>query len=185
MEQHSYDKIIIIDNFINDIDANNIISLLNNKKDTNKDLFIFPPDKRVVLREPKIKEFQEFILKYGNMAIDYCKNDPSFSKDVYFSDFLFAISETGAHMNVHDDHTDLYGKQVVSILLYLNDDFGGGEIFFPENGLTYKPKKYSAIIFPGSYKHGVTPILGGTRYSVGIGTTAEKDKQFKFTNWGE
>ena len=55
----------------------------------------------------------------------------------------------------------------VSFLFYLNDQYGGGELEFPELGLTIKPKKGMMIAFP-SYKeftHKVHPVTWGHRYS--------------------
>ena len=56
----------------------------------------------------------------------------------------------------------------VSFLFYLNDQYGGGELEFPELGLTIKPKKGMMIAFP-SYKeftHKVHPVTWGHRYSL-------------------
>ena len=56
----------------------------------------------------------------------------------------------------------------VSFLFYLNSEFGGGELEFPELGLTIKPKKGMMIAFP-SYKdfaHKVHPVTWGHRYSL-------------------
>lgn len=49
--------------------------------------------------------------------------------------------------------------------LYLNDDFEGGELFFPERNLSIKPKAGQLILFPGGneYIHGVKPVTSGTR----------------------
>ena len=56
----------------------------------------------------------------------------------------------------------------VSFLFYLNSEFGGGELEFPELGLTIKPKKGMMIAFP-SYKefpHKVHPVTWGHRYTL-------------------
>ena len=56
----------------------------------------------------------------------------------------------------------------VSFLFYLNDQYGGGELEFPDLGLTIKPKKGMMIAFP-SYKdfaHKVHPVTWGHRYSL-------------------
>ncbi len=56
----------------------------------------------------------------------------------------------------------------VSFLFYLNDQYGGGELEFPELGLTIKPKKGMMIAFP-SYKefaHKVHPVTWGHRYTL-------------------
>jgi hypothetical protein len=57
-------------------------------------------------------------------------------------------------------HYDLAG------LFYLNDDYEGGELYFPEQEIQFKPKAGSAYFFPGdmNYIHGVTEITSGIRY---------------------
>lgn len=49
--------------------------------------------------------------------------------------------------------------------LYLNDDFEGGELFFPERNLSIKPKAGQLVLFPGGneYIHGVKPVTSGER----------------------
>jgi hypothetical protein len=51
-------------------------------------------------------------------------------------------------------------------LFYLNDDYQGGELYFPEQGIQFKPKRGAAYFFPGdmNYIHGVTRVESGIRY---------------------
>jgi predicted 2-oxoglutarate/Fe(II)-dependent dioxygenase YbiX len=51
-------------------------------------------------------------------------------------------------------------------LFYINDDYEGGELYFPNQGLQFKPKAGAAYFFPGdmNYIHGVTEIKSGIRY---------------------
>lgn len=53
-------------------------------------------------------------------------------------------------------------------LFYINDDYEGGELYFPNQGIQFKPQAGSAHFFPGdmNYIHGVTPIEAGIRYVV-------------------
>lgn len=53
-------------------------------------------------------------------------------------------------------------------LFYLNDDYEGGELYFPNQDIQFKPKKASAYFFPGdmNYIHGVTKIESGIRYVI-------------------
>lgn len=58
---------------------------------------------------------------------------------------------------------------VFACVLYLNDDFTGGELHFPKIGITYVPKKRALIVFPSAdeYLHGVLPVgPGPTRYAL-------------------
>ena len=54
-----------------------------------------------------------------------------------------------------------------AVIIYLNDDYNGGELFFPDHNFEIKPPARSMIIFPGTedYMHGVKEVLEGpTRY---------------------
>lgn len=68
--------------------------------------------------------------------------------------------------NIHHSHGQTYGYPQLSALLFLNDDYEGGE--FLVNNLAYPKKKGSAIIFPSNFMfpHQVTEIKEGTRWSI-------------------
>lgn len=53
-------------------------------------------------------------------------------------------------------------------LVYLNNDYEGGEIYFPEFNLEIKPEVGELIFFPGThlYMHGVRPIKSGNRFVI-------------------
>jgi hypothetical protein len=56
-------------------------------------------------------------------------------------------------------------KRDISSIIYLSDDFKGGELVFPDLGIFIQPVAGSAIYFAGTeeYMHQVTPLLSGTR----------------------
>lgn len=55
----------------------------------------------------------------------------------------------------------------IASLFYFNDDYEGGELYFPQHGIEFKPKARSAYFFPGDmyYAHGVRPITNGNRFT--------------------
>jgi hypothetical protein len=55
----------------------------------------------------------------------------------------------------------------IASLFYLNDDYSGGELYFPLQGIQFKPKRGAAYFFPGdmNYVHGVTEIKDSIRYT--------------------
>mgnify|MGYP000379967471 FL=1 len=57
-----------------------------------------------------------------------------------------------------------------SSVFYLNDDYDGGELFFPEFDLTIKPKLGDLITFPTNsmYMHAVKEVKSGTRYTIAL-----------------
>ena len=72
---------------------------------------------------------------------------------------------TGLSMAPHiDDHIPAILSQVV----YLNDDYEGGETFFTQLNLTVTPKRGTLVGFRCNclkHEHGVNKILSGTRYT--------------------
>jgi predicted 2-oxoglutarate/Fe(II)-dependent dioxygenase YbiX len=61
-------------------------------------------------------------------------------------------------------------------LFYLNDDYDGGELYFPQHDIKFKPKAGAAYFFPGdmNYIHGVTEITSGIRYVIPFFWTINK-----------
>jgi len=72
----------------------------------------------------------------------------------------------GQYMGPHFDGQDGDSTLAFSLVAYINDDYEGGEIHFPNQNITLKPKAGSMIMFPSQlpYLHEVKPIISGTRY---------------------
>ena len=105
----------------------------------------------------------DFVKKYSDKFIK--------DKNLYVTEYLVALYEEGAFMEVHRDVED--DSEVVSTVIYLNDEYTGGELSFPEidGGYTYIPEKYELIHFPTPYLHGVNPVKSGKRYIITISYT--------------
>jgi hypothetical protein len=60
-----------------------------------------------------------------------------------------------------DNHTD--PSLVYAAVVYINDDYEGGEVYFSRFGLSFKPKAGSLLIFPTSdeWSHGVAEVKAG------------------------
>lgn len=69
----------------------------------------------------------------------------------------------GAH---YDGGTS--SERSVSPILYLNDDYEGGELEFVYHGLKIKPKAGSLYLFPANYAyaHIAHPVTKGTKYAI-------------------
>lgn len=88
--------------------------------------------------------------------------------------------EPGGHYNPHVDGQSLWRApdgdifwrkstdRDLSTVIFLNDDFTGGDFVFPEFRLRIRPEPGLLICFPSTYEylHGVEPVLTGTRYSI-------------------
>lgn len=68
----------------------------------------------------------------------------------------------------HDGNPNAFEINKYVGILYLNDNYKGGELYFPDHNIEFKPPVYSYIMFPGGHEniHGVKEILKGTRYTM-------------------
>lgn len=88
------------------------------------------------------------------------------------------VYEKGGHYKPHYDAVskwkcpdgDIIWKKTIdrdlSTVLFLNDDFEGGEFVFPDLRIRIRPEPGLLIAFPSSqyYMHKVEPVISGTRY---------------------
>lgn len=81
----------------------------------------------------------------------------------------------GERYGEHNDSEELINgewKRVTdrdfTIIFYLNDNYQGGELVFPKQGVTISPKAGSVVIFPSDhrYPHEVIPVKEGIRYAI-------------------
>jgi len=83
--------------------------------------------------------------------------------------------EPGAYARKHSDNTDEHGKSGAftrsryAAFLYLNDDFEGGMLQFPDQDISLQPKVGMLAAFDGGFNnmHEVTLITSGVRYTIG------------------
>lgn len=102
--------------------------------------------------------------------------------DIYKFNLLKFIE--GFSLDPHIDTLSVESNHIASVY-YINDDYTGGEIVFPNHNIKIKPKPNSLIIFPGNenYVHEVTKILNGNRYSSSMwfqftGSTFNKKREW-------
>lgn len=73
----------------------------------------------------------------------------------------------GEHYDAHYDGPTGSGR-CVSPILYLNDDYEGGELEFANFGIKIKPVANTLYLFPASYpySHIAHPVKTGTKYAI-------------------
>ena len=88
--------------------------------------------------------------------------------------------DVGGHYQPHIDgegiwtapyQTQLWIKTVdrdLSMVLYLNNEFEGGDFVFPDLHIRVRPEPGLLVCFPSNryYRHGVEPVTKGNRYSM-------------------
>lgn len=183
-------NIRIIDDFITNDDRLAILEYC--KKMANSE------GKTAFYSMPMSSELKHLYLKYTRKMIqsaedfynDICPitkydlpnedNDPSWSDHHTFAagilchppksfmhphiDVVGFVQEEG--YNMPDPESKWSGH--LSSVIYLNDDYEGGELYFKDRGVSIKPKAGQLIGFPGNrhYKHGVTEIIGKDRFTL-------------------
>jgi hypothetical protein len=83
--------------------------------------------------------------------------------------------EPGAFARMHSDNTDQHGnsgaftRSRYAGFLYLNDDFEGGLLRFPDQNIDIEPKVGMLAVFDGGFNnmHEVSLITKGVRYTIG------------------
>lgn len=70
------------------------------------------------------------------------------------------------HFATHSDSGFSYVCAVSSVM-YLNDDYEGGELYFPHIDLTYTPSEGDIVLFPSNwlFSHAALPVKSGIKYS--------------------
>lgn len=90
----------------------------------------------------------------------------SVDQNLHVSFGIFQRMQEGVQLKAHtDQHTD--PSIFYAAVIYLNDDYADGEIFWPNKNLELKPKPRTLILFPGTdeFNHGVKHVgKGPIRY---------------------
>jgi hypothetical protein len=105
-----------------------------------------------------------------NMALQHYTTElyPFAAKNIKAREETIHLLKYGkaGHLPAHQDQG--ISSRVLSSVMYLNDDYNGGEIEFKQSGVKIKPEAGSIIFFPSNflYVHEVHPITDGFRYSM-------------------
>ena len=72
-----------------------------------------------------------------------------------------------AEYRIHHDH-HAQNSRALSMVLFLNDDFEGGQLEFPHQKVTIEPTAGTVALFPSNfpYAHIAHPVEKGTKYSL-------------------
>jgi hypothetical protein len=85
---------------------------------------------------------------------------------VEWNRFKIHVAKFEVGLGMHE-HFDENRPNDIAVLTYLNDDYVGGEIYFPEYDIYIKPEPGDLLTFPDNpnFIHGVKAITSGTRFT--------------------
>ena len=177
----SRDNILLLHNFIDPADLELFYNYVQEYKDD--DSFKGGGDKNKATVKKENPAVYERMLAYEDLIFQEIKK--------YFVDKLgvrvrqepvntlhFVKWTDGMASGLHADcerpdgtpafHANFY-RLNISALMYLNNNYEGGEIAFPEYDFTLKPEPGDLVIFPSNHRHLITKVLGSNhRYTMPI-----------------
>jgi len=126
----------------------------------NRNFFLERSDETLALEEKVAKAYSEKILKLSHIGAS-----------TQFKG-LGPINRTivGQSLPVHDDMgpPEMNLPVAHGLIIYLNDDFTGGELYYPNLDLQISPKRGMLVAHSSSkkYAHGVKEVTSGIRYGL-------------------
>lgn len=117
------------------------------------------PHKESIVKKVALKIQDAMVKTYSHM------NNPTFKVKS-----LMQLNH-GESLPVHFDGVPMLGAEEqpdnLAAVFYINNDFRGGETFYPNLNVSYTPVPGNALMHPGKpgYEHGVSEVSGNTRHS--------------------
>jgi predicted 2-oxoglutarate/Fe(II)-dependent dioxygenase YbiX len=87
--------------------------------------------------------------------------------ELYHEGYNMLRYSTGQEYKAHADGGTGLGR-AISAIVYLNDDYEGGEVEFVNFGVKIKPKPGMLLLFPSTYPytHVAHPVKDGIKYAI-------------------
>lgn len=161
---------IIVSNCLNDTEK--IIESLNSKvwdEHYRQNGLLFGHRTYINHKEPEYLEIHEAMTGAADIFLSATKRNLS---DYEYNNSCYYVFKWITPMLAMDHHIDRWeadGQPVipdVSLVMYLTDDFEGGDLIFKEYNTTVKPKAGDIAIFNSDVFHGVSEVLGGRRMTI-------------------
>lgn len=179
------DQLIIVEDFITKEEASKTISLLNKLNEIRPSFWKpisfyesyssgYPEDNDPILSEFGLPSnwFSDLYQRFKDVVAEIANVPEEKLSKISFHSQKW---EPGAFAPLHSDNSSNEGvmgaftRSRYAAFLYLNDDFEGGELSFPEHNLEFIPKTGMLAAFHGGHKnmHEVKVVKKSNRYTIG------------------
>lgn len=101
--------------------------------------------------------------------VQHIAKDFGFLRELELQKGYFTLWEPGSEAGLHIDSHAGSENVIFSFVIYLNSNFGGGEIYFPYQEFTHSPEAGDLVLFPSGgkeYAHQVNQIQNNNRYTI-------------------
>jgi hypothetical protein len=168
------DEVYLYENFLSEEECKEIVEEVKNTPD-----YVYQKEKNLVLKDSfnvsklaqyrdRIKEVFNFNEKVKEKHISnnwtFVRMRPTGVGDGPHVDWPNFLNKIKISINESEDEKIKIKFQWVTILIYFNDDFGGGEIVYPEYGIEYHPKTGDLLVHNAEVVHTVYRVKSGERF---------------------
>jgi hypothetical protein len=174
LESNKNYGIRVFKNFVTDEDCDYLINFLNNTENSYEKV---NHERQLILR-PESEKIKNILLN----ILDKAKKDFN-NNNLFITSYMISSYNPGYAMKVHVDTEEMRECNKISMVLYLNNEFSGGDIVFPIINFRHSPKAKELVSFlsePQENAHGVEVIESGKRYVMPVFITDEKENASKY-----
>mgnify|MGYP003350451936 CR=1 FL=1 len=152
--------ILILDDYLSSNECDELVTLYENTKlpDTSKDFSVWSGR----VKWPIYPKYLDNKLNAERTRV--CEE--YFGKKFKLLNPNMTFWKEGHEMSPHSDYGGVneFPEREYASIIYLKDDFEGGELYIPELNFENKPKKGQLVCFQGGkMMHGVRMVTKGTR----------------------
>jgi hypothetical protein len=149
-----------------------------------EDFLIYDPEKKIKTIQPEYSQrkginfFDERLGFVEDRFLKLCNQDISDVEYTKINIYRFNQYIKDEYINYHGDFHAMSEGALITIGLFLNEDYEGGEFWYKENEIEYevKQKMGSVIVFDAGISHKITPVISGIRYSINSWPKSKKLK---------
>ena len=158
------DDIFYIENFIDEVDLQPILSFCQSEEDWN----LWPHSIHLTKKINLDKKIKEVLDRYNDKFLSLIKNNeimyvPDQVLKYKKSDDKWALYPHSDRENYSSDNSEI---PIYGYVLYLNDDYEGGEMVYTDKNIILKPLPGTLLVHETSEEctHAVKKIISGDRF---------------------
>jgi hypothetical protein len=171
---------IIIENFLSETELSFLLNYSQNSQElynSHKSSCEFWNKRCIYFHSIPDSQVQDLLFEKSIEMRNIIQNRSIISTNLYVEYPQFVKWEAGWELPPHCDNCEPDGITPNATpwrshggVIYLNDDFEDGEIFYPKLDLEIRPKPGMMVIHPAGvdYLHGIKKITEGTRHTISV-----------------